>query len=149
MLFKIPTKHCRFQVIPEQDLRLLLYYLLSPYALSQTDQFSDVSSPICSKQNVCVCPSYSFPLVLIQHIRYVLLIQALSSPAVIHFSNGLAQAKNSKIIFFCSNLIALPMGSVKTDDVFSLVLTTENALKVCKLSTSLTSLHLFSSQHPP
>lgn len=119
------------------------------YPLSQIDQSSDISFSMYSKQNVCVCPSYSFHLVFIQHIRSVLLIQALSTPTLIRFSNGLAWAKNSKIIFLFSNLIALPMGSMKTDDMFILVLTTENALKVCKLSTSLTSLHLSSSQHPP
>lgn len=71
-------------------MKLLLYYLLSFFPLSQTDQSFDVSFAIYSKQNVCVCPSYSFPLVLIQHFRSVLLIQALSTLALILLSNGVA-----------------------------------------------------------
>lgn len=50
----------------------------------------------------------------------------------------LPMLKKKKNLLFFSNLIALPMGSMKTDGLFIPVLMTENVLKVGKLSTYLT-----------
>lgn len=101
MLFKIPTEHCRLWVIPELRLRLLLYYLPFFRPLPQTDWSSDISFLIYSKQNMCVCPSYSFPLSIYPaHLVYSV-DSGVATPALTHFSNVLAYAikKKKKSIF--------------------------------------------------